>query len=61
MSAKKIRLCGWIDKQLKADLLKHCHHNCPVSGKPLKRSQSQLLELFLAESVAHRKRATPGS
>ncbi|MDB6018027.1 MAG: hypothetical protein JWR19_2516 [Pedosphaera sp.] len=55
MSAKKVRVGGWVDKQLKTEFLKHLRTSARVEKKPGKISQSQLLGLFLLEGVEHRK------
>jgi hypothetical protein len=58
MSAKKVRIGGWVDKQLKAGFLEQCG-----SGKRAKSkiSQSKTLALLLAEGMARRRspRRTP--
>ena len=57
MSAKRIRICGWIDKKLKADFLRHCQVKSHGKGRPLKMSQSRLLEMILAaESVLNTRK-----
>ncbi len=56
MGAKKIRIGGWVDKQLKVDLRKYgAAKGNPAGKKPV--SQARAMANLLAEEVARRKRA----
>ncbi len=59
MSRKKVRIGGWVDKKLKAELLKWSQAGSTAKGKAGKLSQGKLLETFLSEALATRKPARP--
>ena len=50
MSAKKVRIGGWVDKKLKAAFLKQCG-----TGSKWNHSRSKVLASLLADGVAQRK------
>src|SRR5689334_22072560 len=59
MSATKVRIGGWVDKEFRTEFLKHRRAQARSSAKSAHISQGKMLEALLAEGVQHRKSREP--